>query len=328
MVDDNTIIDFSFANANLIRYPRLNYLHKQIQCCMELSKRTAEPQCMSIEGPTGAGKSTLARDYVKKFPRRKTPSGIEVPVFYAEIPAPATVKYVASELLRTLGDPGHARGTLWSMNSRLIGLIQAAKVELVILDEFSNLVNTETNRILNNVSEWLKMLIKQTGVPFVVLGIEGRVENVLNANEQLSRLFAYRETLTPFSWSSKHDIEEFSRFLQYAEKAIGMPLTDNVSRIELYFRIFYATKGVVANIMNLIRNAAIIAQENNRCKIELEDLALSFDQRIAKHLRDRVNPFTIPAEETFTVPKAVFSPKGEKNRKKHNESIIHVLSAS
>ena len=87
-----------------------------------------------------------------------------------------------------------------SLNSRLIKLLKACQVELVILDDFHHLIDTETDRVLAKVSDWLKVLIKETGIPFLVVGMEGKVERILRANAQLSRLFAARETLLPFAW--------------------------------------------------------------------------------------------------------------------------------
>jgi hypothetical protein len=290
------------SNTAFIRYPRLKELHQEIQRCQELSKVSSEPQCMSLEGSSGAGKTTLVRDYAAMFPRYQEEGGIAIPVFYAEIPSPATVKGTASSLLEQLGDPGAHKGTLWSMNSRLVGLIKDCGVELVILDEFSNLIDTETNHILNTVSDWLKMLIKQTGVPFMVVGIEGKVEQILNANAQLSRLFAFRETLEPFRWSDKNSIDEFALFLQYAERAIGISLTNEMPKAELYYRVFYATNGVVGNIMNLIRYAGLLATEKQSQTVELEHLSLAFVHRIGKHLRNKTNPFTYGANDKFVAP--------------------------
>jgi len=72
------------------------------------------------------------------------------------------------------------------------------QVELVILDDFHHLIDKETNRILEQVSDWLKVLIKETGIPFLVVGIDGKVERILDANAQLSRLFAVRQTWNHF----------------------------------------------------------------------------------------------------------------------------------
>lgn len=290
------------SNMNYVRYPRFKELHKEIQRCQELSKVSLEPQCMSLEGESGTGKSTLVKDYANMFPRYETESGIAIPVFYAEIPSPATVKGTASGLLEQLGDPGANKGTLWSMNSRLVGLFNSCCVELVILDEFSNLIDTETNHIMNTVSDWLKMLIKQSGVPFLVVGITGKVSRILQANNQLSRLFACREKLEPFSWNDTISINEFSMFVQYAEKAVELSLTTHVPKVEMLYRIYYATDGVVGNIMNLVRYAGLSATENKHNTIDLIDLSDAFRQRISDYLPNKTNPFKTGANESFTAP--------------------------
>lgn len=70
------------------------------------------------------------------------------------------------------------------------------------------------------------MLIKEPGVPFLVIGIEGKVELILKANAQLSRLFAVRETLTSFEWDlvNPDTIQEFADFIRATEEVIGLPL--------------------------------------------------------------------------------------------------------
>ena len=189
------------AHSAFIHYPRLDDLNKKVRRCQRISKISLEPQCLALEGASGAGKTTFVRDlYAAHFPPIETPEGTIIPVLYAEIPSPATVKTGVSTLLEALGDPAAHSGTVGVLNSRLVGLIKECHVELVILDEFNNLIDTETDRVLAKVSDWLKMLIKKTRIPFVVVGLEGKVERILRANVQLSRLFASREKLEPFKW--------------------------------------------------------------------------------------------------------------------------------
>jgi hypothetical protein len=147
------------------------------------------------------------------------------------------------------------------------------QVELVILDDFHHLIDKATNRILEQVSDWLKVLIKETGIPFLVVGIEGKVERILEANAQLSRLFAVRQTLQPFRCdpSDETSIHEFGRFVQYAEQVIGMPLPVTLPRLELLYRLHYATEGVVGNLMNLLRYAAWLTRQRNQEAITLTD---------------------------------------------------------
>ncbi len=214
------------TNTALVRYPRFKQLHQDIRECLEMSRISDEPQCMALEGITGAGKTTLVRDYVASFPRIEEEEGTRIPIFYVETPSPVTVKGMAATMLAHLGDPASHRGTLWSMNFRLIRLMIACQVELTVLDDYHHLIDKETNRILEQVSDWLKVLIKETGVTFLVVGISGKVERILQSNSQLSRLFAVREILEPFLYDPADlaIVKEFSRFVQYAEKAVGVNL--------------------------------------------------------------------------------------------------------
>jgi len=315
------------ANTALIRYPRFKALHNDIRECQEMSRLANEPQCMCLEGVTGAGKSTLVQDYVALFPRVEQTGGTRIPIFYAETPSPVTVKGMAATLLYRLGDPAANHGTLWAMNYRLIRLMVDCQVELVILDDFHHLIDKETNRILEQVSDWLKVLIKETGIPFMVVGIEGKVERILETNSQLSRLFAVRQTLEPFRCdpSDENSLREFSRFVQYTEQVIGMPLPVALSRLELLYRLHYVTEGVVGNLMNLLRYAAWLARQQNQAAITLPILATAFDKRLAKHIKKNANPFLTAPNEAFVAEPMANSENSTK--KQHLPSAAEVLQA-
>ncbi len=282
------------ANATLIRYPRFNQLHDKIQLCQQLSRTAGEPQCMVLEGMPGVGKSTLIKSYAEAFPRCETPSGPRVPIFYLETPSPATVKGMAAKLLAVLGDPAANHGTLWSMNARLIHFIQACEVQLVILDDFHHLLDQETNRVLYKVSDWLKVLVKETNVPFLVVGVVDTVRRILNANAQLSRLFAIRETLQPFRWDSQQPdtIKEFAAFVSFAEGQIGMNLPTELERLDLLYRLFEASDGIVGNVMNLLRYSVVLSQQQAHDHLTLDILSTAFNMRLAEHVNKR-NPFNL-----------------------------------
>jgi energy-coupling factor transporter ATP-binding protein EcfA2 len=292
-------------SGSLIRYPRLSRVHDTIHRCQRLSKKSNEPQCISLEGRAGAGKTTLVKAHADLYPRRETDEGTEIPVFYMLTPSPVTVKGMAETMLERLGDPAAHRGSQPSLNSRLCKLIVDCKVELVILDDFHHLIDTKTNRILRTVSDWLKVLIKETQVPFLVVGIEGQVQQILKENEQLSRLFAEQVTLSPFEWNvadpEQTSIMEFTNFILFAEKMIGTTLPTELPRAELLYRMHYATDGVVANIMNLMRYAEEVLQEEKRSQMKMTDLSKAFERRLSKHLPKKVDPFKCE-DETFTPP--------------------------
>jgi hypothetical protein len=331
-MNDETRSLLTQANTALIRYPRFKALHNDIRECQELSQLANEPQCMSLEGMTGAGKSTLVQDYTALFPRIEQVDGTRIPIFYAETPSPVTVKGMAATMLAHLGDPAAQHGTLWSLNFRLIRLMRECQVELVILDDFHHLIDRETNRVLEQVSDWLKVLIKETGIPFLVVGIDGKVERILDANAQLSRLFAVRQTLAPFRCdpTDAASVEEFARFVQYAEQAIAIPLPPTLPRLELLHRLHYATLGVVGNLMNLLRYAAWLTRQQQQAAITLPILAAAFDKRLAKHVKQPANPFLTPPETSFVAPSTPANTSavdGPATRKRRQPKATEVLQA-
>ena len=271
----------------LIRYPRFVELHRLLTQCQQLTQAVGEPQCMSLEGQAGVGKSTWVQDYLRRFPRRQTRAGLQVPVLSLMVPAPATIKSITAAMLAALGDPAAHKGTQWSMAQRLVKFLPACKVQLVVLDDFHHLIDRERNRVLESVADWLKVLIKQTGTPFLVVGMEGTVEQILRPNAQLSRLFAVRETLRPFAWPQQQ--AEFAKFVGYVERSLARPLTAALPREDLLQRLYLATDGVVGNVLNLWRYALWHAEDH--ATLELADLAWAYQTRLARHVGRSANPF-------------------------------------
>lgn len=254
----NNLLDID----KIISYPRFQELHKIIEECLKISEEAREPLCMCLEGLSGVGKSTLVQTYASLFPRLETETGSKIPIFYMETPSPVTVKAMAAEMLARLGDPGAQRETLWSMNHRLVNFIRDCEVRLVILDDFHHLIDSETKRILETVSDWLKVLIKNTGVPFLVVGIDGEVQRILKANTQLNRLFI-RETLSPFQWdpTQPHTIDEFLGLMTFLEEKFHLHFAKTLISEELFYRIHYATDGLMAHIMRLFYKVASLIEE-------------------------------------------------------------------
>ncbi len=247
-------------------------------------------------------------------------------------------------MLEKLGDPAfaHGNGRIDTLDTRIIDHLQASKVELVILDDFHHLVDKKTNRVLEAVSDWLKALIKEAEVPFLVVGVQGQVERILTANSQLSRLFAVREVLHPFAWYTRKpsSIKDFALFIDYAEKAIQMPLSKELRRVELLYRLYYVTGGIVANIMNLLRAAQFMALTRRSPSIELCDLSLAFQKHMAKHVGITTDPFVVkqakfippppqPKENVMPQEASAISETGKKSRKRKNKlNVSETLKTS
>lgn len=281
----------------IIRHPRFRELHARITECWEATAAGSEPECLCLIGATGVGKTTLVQSYAAAFPRYETEWGTRSPTLYLETPHPVTVKGMTAALLHALGDPRAFKGTQPEMNARLQGYIADCGVQLVILDDFHHLIDKQTNRILRHVSEWLKVLIKNTGVVYVVVGIEGEVERILDANPQLSRLFV-REYLQPFPWQpdDRITITEFARLVSFVQEVLDATMAEEEPVFVSLFRLHLATSGVMSNILNLFRKAQRIQQRNGLADqpLTLGVLAQAYSERLLPHI-GRANPFLNPS---------------------------------
>ncbi len=95
--------------------PRWQGIVEEIGRCQEWGPGTAEPPCLLVVGPTGAGKSTLVASYARDYPPVLTETGTTYPVVRVTIPTPATIKALAMMLLAAVGDPRATSGTVGAM---------------------------------------------------------------------------------------------------------------------------------------------------------------------------------------------------------------------
>jgi len=276
-----------------VLYPRWQRIAAEIGRCHELGPLAAEPPCLLVVGPTGAGKSTLVASYARQYPPLPTETGLSYPVVRATIPSPATIKALATTLLAALGDPQASRGTVGSMTYRLTRFFRDCAVELLILDELQHFRDRDNRKVLENASNWLKTLIKETGVACVLVGLQGEAEEVVRLNPQLARLFGDPYVLAPFGWDERRPetVQEFIAFLLLLEGALPLAERPDLASLGMARRLYLASGGVMAYLMELIRRATYLAITQGHLSLDRATLARAFDQRLAAVRRDVPNPF-------------------------------------
>jgi hypothetical protein len=208
-------------------------------------------------------------------------------------------------MLSQLGDPAaklrlSVSGSQARLDDRLDGLICDCGVKLVIVDDFQHLLNIDTDHQRKAVSDWLKVRIKNTGVTFVIVGIPGQIERVLDFNPQLSRLFAMREKLDPFvvslnlssQWkrSDEESFGEMDYFVRCIEQLLKLDFCPSVDRVDLLQRIYKATGGVAANIVLLLQFAKGLQPGLETADYKV--LEKAFDYTLHHHIKLDKNPFS------------------------------------
>lgn len=194
-------------------------------------------------------------------------------------------------------------------------MVKDCGVELIILDEFQHFIDSDSNVVLVNISNWLKDLINATEKPVVLVGMP-HSEVVLTANPQLERRFSMRESLEPFGWNTSIKQGEFRSFLKHLDRRLPFPKLSNLASGELSFRIYCATDGLIGYVMKLVRRAAILAVERKLERVDVELLAESYDERLSSRRPRRANPFRIALEELSIEPPSGHALKQNNRRSK------------
>ena len=190
---------------------------------------------VAIVGESGTGKTRLLSHFANMHPRLRTPQGLEVPVLMLPVPAKPTPKGLVETILAELGDPIPEKGTERSKTDRVITLFRAARVKMLLLDEFQHFVDQGTDRVQHHVADWLKTLIDRANV---ALGISGllRCLAVMEKNDQLKRRLQAPVHLPKFDWTDPGDRDEFRSVLAALQSQMNPLRVPDLSSQEMSFR--------------------------------------------------------------------------------------------
>jgi hypothetical protein len=271
----------------------LDYCNRYTQ-----SGSTHNPPCLAILGETGAGKTTLVQEWLTRnnHTRSETSQGSLIPYLYVSVPAKASIKGTAAAFLTTLGDPNPGRGTQWNMVTRLHTLLKSCQVRMIFVDEFQHILDRDTQRVLNAVTDFLKDIINQSNIPMILIGQKGEAEPILQANPQLSRRVGSPRYMNPFQWdrSQPKTISEFRTLMETID--LELPLDPSgLGKEDMAYRFFYATNGYLGWIMHLIRHAGHLAIKERCSTLNRVLLQHAYDACIAGTImgEKKMNPFSV-----------------------------------
>lgn len=255
------------------------------------TRRTGTSKGLVIQGPSGVGKSTLIKEYVRELESStRSDGGVHSSVLIVEIPSSPTKKNLATAMLTAMKDPyadsrSHSAETKFA---RIVLLLSKLGVEVVVLDEAQHLVDYKRNAAYE-AADWIKSMMNETSITFVLVGLK-RTEGLLWANEQLRRRFSAtveynRFTLTESCWT------QFLLLLQGLRELLPVA-SISFSDKEMIRRFYLASFGLIDYLIKILDRSVWLVQHKDAQGINLSILSEAFKDEIWSAAPEVRNPFS------------------------------------
>jgi len=253
------------------------------------TRRTGTSKGLVIQGPSGVGKSTLIKEYVRELESTDPPQLGHRSVLIVEIPSSPTKKNLATAMLTAMSDPyadsrSHSAETKFA---RIVLLLSSLGVEVVVLDEAQHLVDYKRNAAYE-AADWIKSLMNETSITFVLVGLK-RTEGLLWANEQLRRRFSAtvdynRFMLTEACWT------QFATLLRGIRELLPVE-SISFSNKEMIRRFYLASFGLIDYLIKVLDRSVWLVQYRNFEGINLGILSEAFKDEVWSAAPNERNPF-------------------------------------
>jgi energy-coupling factor transporter ATP-binding protein EcfA2 len=200
--------------SNIIFHPRYRQAFSQIQNAIENTEALGEPVCALICGPSGTGKSTLCHYFEKQYNGDSVlclddGTYANLPVFYCEVPSPATVKGLITNLLRMLINDTPS-GTIEKLTHQLITCLKTAQVRIIFLDEIQRLCFTSVSaKVRLDSLQWLVSLLNGAGIPVILAGTL-LCRDIRREDEAFENRYPYFAELYHFIYESDDQSDYFT----------------------------------------------------------------------------------------------------------------------
>lgn len=286
--DTSTVV--TSVRRAFVNFPHVKAIVAALDRLLTYRRERAEPLHLLIVGESGVGKSTLLKHYVAAHPRIEHEEYTEIPVLFASLDEAPTPKTLSGKLLLSMGSPFWNKGTAEERRDQLLRLLDACKVQLVILDEANHLVDRGGEKTLHTSADWIKNVADASGIPFVLAGIP-RTKRLLDTNDQLRGRFREVISVERFSVADSAEEIRFRSVLKSFQRLLSGIDSIDLSSREIARAFAFATDGRLREIRSLLVRSVELALASTTSKLTMAVLAEAFASVIYPKAPVDRNPF-------------------------------------
>jgi hypothetical protein len=285
-------------------------LHPQVQTIfndfdeLRLNRHfQSDQQCMLLTGDTGVGKSHLINHYKKRVFASQSYSRQSIPVLVSRISSGKGLDATLTQILMDLELFGShqrkKRGYETDLTKKLVGSLVTAEVELLIINEFQELIEFKTVQERQLIANALKYISEEAKVPIVLVGMPWAVQ--IAEEPQWSSRLIRRRKLEYFSLQK--DSKYFRQYLMGLAKYMPFNEPPKLEATHTTVALFAACRGENRALKHLLTESLKIALMDNAITLENQYLVAAFnklclfDDVSNEQIQLKDNPFTLPIEQ-------------------------------
>ena len=259
----------------------------------------SDQQCMLLIGDTGVGKSHTINHYKKRVLATQNYSRNTMPVLISRISRGKGLDATLIQMLADLELFGSSqikkRGYKTDLTKKLVESLIKAQVELLIINEFQELIEFKSVQERQQIANGLKFISEEAKVPIVLVGMPWAAK-IAEEPQWASRLVRKRK-LEYFSL--KNDIKYFRQYLMGLAKKMPFDEPPKLESKNTTIALFAACRGENRALKHLLLEALKLALS---CNEYLENKHFitayeKFDFFNDKESLELKNPFEQDAKE-------------------------------
>lgn len=244
-------------------------------------------------GPSFAGKTTAAREHAKHVLATEDHPPGSVPIAMATIDPEGSLASVATDILRSLGEPRPDKGSAALRWERVWNSLPEREVQILVLDEFQRAARRPTMSPV--IAAKVQDLMESGLCAVAFLGLE-KAHDVFHSASDLCNRLDVPVTMTDLRWADDEDREMFADFVHLYDNALvesrvvslRSGLADDVEQLQL---LHEASNGLIGQFCRIVETAAISVVRNGHSCIAREDLVDAVDDWSIANRRIAYNPF-------------------------------------